>query len=150
MTLFFGQLFVTVVNNGNRISILGLTRGYDLTGGPNGIADIDPFHFFGLRRSTVGHAATSTSRSASSCVVLVGALPRSNESRTGRAWRSLREDPLAAELMGMPVNRLKLIAFAFGAGDRRAHRHASSPSLQHGRLRRRLRRAAPDHGLRDA
>jgi ABC-type branched-subunit amino acid transport system permease subunit len=28
----------------------------------------------------------------------------------------LREDPLAAELMGMPVNRLKLLAFAFGAG----------------------------------
>ena len=47
VTLFFGQLFVTVVNNGNRISILGFTDGYDLTGGPNGIADIDPFHLFG-------------------------------------------------------------------------------------------------------
>ena len=39
-----------------------------------------------------------------------------NESRTGRAWRSLREDSLAAEMMGMPVNRLRLLAFAFGAG----------------------------------
>src|SRR5258708_36897409 len=39
-----------------------------------------------------------------------------DRSRTGRAWKSLREDPLAAELMGMPVNRLKLIAFACGAG----------------------------------
>ena len=38
-----------------------------------------------------------------------------DQSRTGRAWKSLREDPLAAELMGIPVNRLKLIAFAFGA-----------------------------------
>ena len=38
-----------------------------------------------------------------------------NQSRTGRAWRSLREDPLAAELMGMPVNWLKLMAFSFGA-----------------------------------
>ena len=38
-----------------------------------------------------------------------------NDSRTGRAWRSLREDSLAAELMGMPVNWLKLLAFAFGA-----------------------------------
>ena len=37
-------------------------------------------------------------------------------SRTGRAWRSLREDSLAAEMMGMPVNRLRLIAFACGAG----------------------------------
>src|SRR3954471_3295027 len=49
VTLFFGQLFVTVTNNGNRISFLGLTRGYDLTGGPNGIANIDPFHLFGHR-----------------------------------------------------------------------------------------------------
>jgi len=38
-----------------------------------------------------------------------------NNSRTGRAWRSLREDPLAAEAMGMPVNWLKLLAFASGA-----------------------------------
>ena len=38
-----------------------------------------------------------------------------NTSRTGRAWRSLREDPLAAEAMGMPVNLLKLMAFSFGA-----------------------------------
>ena len=38
-----------------------------------------------------------------------------NDSRTGRAWRSLREDPLAAEAMGMPVNLLKLMAFSFGA-----------------------------------
>jgi ABC-type branched-subunit amino acid transport system permease subunit len=38
-----------------------------------------------------------------------------SESRTGRAWRALREDPLAAEAMSMPVNRLKLLAFAFGA-----------------------------------
>ena len=29
-----------------------------------------------------------------------------DDSRIGRAWRSLREDPLAAELMGMPGNRL--------------------------------------------
>ena len=38
-----------------------------------------------------------------------------NHSRTGRAWRSLREDSLAAEAMGMPVNLLKLMAFSFGA-----------------------------------
>jgi len=38
-----------------------------------------------------------------------------NESRTGRAWRALLEDPLAAEVMSMPINRLKLLAFVFGA-----------------------------------
>jgi ABC-type branched-subunit amino acid transport system permease subunit len=39
-----------------------------------------------------------------------------NNSRVGRAWRSLREDELAAEAMGMPTRWLKLLAFAIGAG----------------------------------
>ena len=114
VTLFFGQFFVTVVNNGNRISVLGFTRGYDVTGGPNGIADIDRSTSSGARSSR--SRATSTSRSVFFLVAARAPSTSSNESRTGRAWRSLREDPLAAEMMGMPVNRLKLIAFAFGAG----------------------------------
>jgi len=36
-------------------------------------------------------------------------------SRTGRAWRSVREDPLAAASMTIPVNRVKLMAFMFGS-----------------------------------
>ena len=36
-------------------------------------------------------------------------------SRMGRAWRAVREDPLAASAMTVPVNRVKLMAFAFGA-----------------------------------
>jgi ABC-type branched-subunit amino acid transport system permease subunit len=48
-------------------------------------------------------------------VVVYVALRFVNQSRTGRAWRSLREDPLAAETMGMPVSWLKLMSFAFGA-----------------------------------
>ena len=36
-------------------------------------------------------------------------------SRTGRAWRAVREDPLAAASMTIPVNRVKLMAFVFGA-----------------------------------
>ena len=46
---------------------------------------------------------------------MVVALQLINHSRTGRAWRALREDSLAAEMMSMPVNRLKLLAFMFGA-----------------------------------
>ena len=113
VTLFFGQLFVTVVNNGNRISILGFTRGYDVTGGPNGIADISPFHIFGASLESLTsyfYVALIFFLIVLSAVYLVSI------SRTGRAWRSLRDDSLAAELMGMPVNRLKLVAFAFGAG----------------------------------
>jgi branched-chain amino acid transport system permease protein len=112
VTLFFGQFFVTIVQNGSRISFLGITRGYDLTGGPNGIADIDNWNLGGL------HIGSLNGYYYTALVVFLlalGGVYLVDTSRTGRAWKSLREDPLAAELMGMPVNRLKLIAFAFGA-----------------------------------
>ena len=37
------------------------------------------------------------------------------ESRVGRAWEATREDEDAAELMGVPTFRYKLLAFALGA-----------------------------------
>ncbi len=112
VTLFFGQLFVTVYQNGEAMSLLGFTRQYDVTGGPNGIPDIDPFNAFGASiQSLTGYFYAALIV----FVVVLGALYLVDQSRTGRAWKSLREDPLAAELMGMPVNRLKLVAFAFGA-----------------------------------
>jgi ABC-type branched-subunit amino acid transport system permease subunit len=112
ITLFFGQLFVTVFQNGNRISFLGLTRGYDVTGGPNGIPNVDNYDLGGLKISSIPgyyYAALVIFMLVLACVYLI------DLSRTGRAWKSLREDPLAAELMGIPVNRLKLVAFACGA-----------------------------------
>ena len=36
-------------------------------------------------------------------------------SRVGRAWEATREDEDAAELMGVPTFRFKLLAFALGA-----------------------------------
>ena len=71
---------------------------------------------------------------------MLGVVYLVSNSRTGRAWRSLREDPLAAELMGMPVNRLKLQAFAFGAGVA-GLTGTLFASLQHRRLLERLRHA---------
>ena len=111
-TLFFGQLFVTVYTNGERMSFLGFTRSYDVTGGPNGIPNVDNFNAFGHRIGSLDayfYVALVIFLAALGAVYLV------ERSRTGRAWMSLREDPLAAELMGMPVNRLKLVAFAAGA-----------------------------------
>ncbi|MFN8224306.1 MAG: branched-chain amino acid ABC transporter permease [Gaiellales bacterium] len=117
VTLFFFQLFITVSTNGDDIA------GHNFTGGSNGIggvdASIDPLGFFGWELPQL------TDRGAFNVaylyvalgvfVVVFGALRLLNLSRTGRAWRSLREDPLAAEMMGMPVNWLKLMAFSFGA-----------------------------------
>jgi branched-chain amino acid transport system permease protein len=108
VTLFFGQAFVVFVNVGNPT-----VAGQGLTGGPNGIADIDPIDLFGYEL---------TSRTQQfylllvAVVVVLAGLHLLSESRTGRAWRALREDPLAAETMTIPVKRLKLMAFAFGAG----------------------------------
>jgi ABC-type branched-subunit amino acid transport system permease subunit len=113
VTLFFGQLFVVMVQNGNKISFLGLTRGYDVTGGPNGIPDLRDWRLGGLEISTLKGYYWTILVLFLLCLTVVYLI---DQSRTGRAWKSLREDPLAAELMGMPVNRLKLVAFAFGAG----------------------------------
>lgn len=40
---------------------------------------------------------------------------RLEKSRVGRAWAAIREDEDAAELMGVPTFRFKLLAFAIGA-----------------------------------
>jgi ABC-type branched-subunit amino acid transport system permease subunit len=112
VTLFFLQLFQTVTTNGDQ------AFGHNLTGGPNGLLNIDPLHAFGhdLPVQHKGVFAVSYYYVALLFFALVFvALRLVNDSRTGRAWRSLREDPLAAEAMGMPVNWLKLMAFAFGA-----------------------------------
>jgi branched-chain amino acid transport system permease protein len=112
VTLFFLQLFQTVMTNGDNVG------GHNLTGGPNGILNVDPFHLFG-RNLEVQHggvfAVSYLYVALAFFAVVFVALHFVNQSRTGRAWRSLREDPLAAEAMGMPVNWLKLMSFAFGA-----------------------------------
>ena len=113
VTLFFFQIFLTVSNNSDSIF------GNNLAGGPNGILNVEPLSLFGcvlpVSHEGIFNVAYLYVALAFFVVVFV-ALRFINVSRTGRAWRSLREDALAAELMGMPVNWLKLMAFAFGAG----------------------------------
>jgi branched-chain amino acid transport system permease protein len=112
VTLFFLQLFQTLTTNGDN------AFGHNITGGPFGIINVDPFSFFGhdLTIQHQGVFAVSYLYLALGCFAVVYvALRFVDRSRTGRAWRSLREDPLAAEAMGMPVNWLKLMSFSFGA-----------------------------------
>jgi branched-chain amino acid transport system permease protein len=113
VTLFFGQIFYTVAVQGYRVPLITINGSHDLTGGPNGIADVDGFRFFG-HRLTTNQAYFWASLIA--VAALFAAMHLMNQSRTGRAWRALRDDPLATELMGMPVNWLKLLAIAVGAG----------------------------------
>jgi branched-chain amino acid transport system permease protein len=108
VTLFFGQAFVVFVNVGNPT-----VHGKGLTGGVNGVVDIDPISFFGYELDTRTEQYLFL---LGVVVVVLSALHFLSESRTGRAWRALREDPLAAGAMSIPVNRLKLMAFAIGSG----------------------------------
>ena len=113
VTLFFLQLFLTIMLNADRLNVPFHKGEINFTRGPNGISDIDPMRFFGWKLESLDDYFYLAL--IAFVVVFVG-LAFVNNSRTGRAWRALREDPLAAELMSMPVNKLKLLAFAFGAG----------------------------------
>ena len=102
MTLFLGEAFVEFTNNVAPSKL----------GGPNGITGIDPIQAFGVQ------LLTNTSYYYLLVIVLVvtmAVLRLLEYSRTGRAWRAVREDPLAAAAMTIPVNRVKLSAFACAA-----------------------------------
>ncbi len=102
VTLFVGQAFVEVVNNVDPGTF----------GGVNGIFSIDPLH--GLS----GNVSTPRGYYLVALIIIVGLaalLHLLDTSRTGRAWRALRDDPLAASAMTIPVNKLKVMAFSFSA-----------------------------------
>jgi branched-chain amino acid transport system permease protein len=114
VTLFLLQIFNNFTTNGYSWNWLGLTGPHNITGGPTGLTNVDPFRVF-------GHALTNSPTdyvwvSAAGFTVIVILLTYVNKSRTGRAWRAVREDPLAAEAMGIPVKWMMLLAIAVGAG----------------------------------
>jgi branched-chain amino acid transport system permease protein len=102
VTLFLGEAFVEFTNNVAPSKL----------GGPNGITGIDPIRIFGLELTT---NASYYYLLVIVVVVTMAVLRLLETSRTGRAWRAVREDSLAAAAMTIPVNRVKLSAFACGA-----------------------------------
>lgn len=88
-TLAFGEVV--------RITVLNL----DITGGPEGLN--------GIPQSTQGWHIVAILGFA------VYGLARMQRSRVGRAFESIREDEVAASLMGIDVARYKLFAFVLGA-----------------------------------
>jgi branched-chain amino acid transport system permease protein len=102
VTLFFGEAFVEFTTNVAPSKL----------GGPNGIVGIDPYKAFGHQIITnKGYFYLLLVF----LVLTMAVLHLLDRSRTGRAWRAVREDPLAAGMMTIPVNRVKLMAFSFGA-----------------------------------
>lgn len=110
MTLFFAQIFVEVVRNFSRLPFV--SNDLDLTGGPNGVTGIEPWDLFGFVFNTF---TRQYYLALVFLALLIVGLYNLDRSRTGRAWRALREDPIAAEHMTTPLNRTKMLAFAIGA-----------------------------------
>ncbi|MGA9919038.1 ABC transporter permease subunit [Paraburkholderia sp.] len=100
VTLGFGEITRIVATNLN------------ITGGPNGIYGIASPSLFGYEISSPG--AVYELGIAFLVVVLVFAI-RLGQSRLGRAWTSIREDEAAAEAVGVPTLRVKMLAYILGA-----------------------------------
>jgi branched-chain amino acid transport system permease protein len=112
VTLGFGLIFVQLTTSLTRVSLPGHAKPVDLTGGPNGIVNLDPLSVFGVSASGVTSYYLILLVVLGLMMLLIHHL---HKSRIGRAWSALREDELAAEAMGLPTRRLKIEAFAAGA-----------------------------------
>ena len=113
VTLGFGQVFLQLALTATRVSLPWRDRPVDLTRGPNGINNLDDISFFGY---TIESTFQYYYLFLALLIIVYLVVHHLNQSRVGRSWRAIREDELAAEVMGMPTRRLKLLAFAVGAG----------------------------------
>jgi branched-chain amino acid transport system permease protein len=112
VSLGFGLIFVQLMTSLTRVQLPGMDAPLNLTGGPNGIVNLDDLSLVGAQASTVSHYYLVMVIALGAGLILIQHL---NQSRVGRAWRAMREDELAAAAMGMPIRRLKLQAFTIGA-----------------------------------
>lgn len=110
LTLFFGLIFLELVRNFSRLPFV--SEDFDPTGGPNGIPGVDPWSFFGFEINTFNRHYYLL---LALLVLLIIGLHNLDNSRTGRAWRATRDDPLAAGHMTTPVNKVRMLAIAAGA-----------------------------------
>jgi ABC-type branched-subunit amino acid transport system permease subunit len=83
-----------------------------MTGGPNGIINLDDLSLFGFTATSIKHYLVII---VIMLLVVMTVVHNVDRSRIGRGWRALRENDMAAETMGMPTKRLKLLAFVFGS-----------------------------------
>jgi len=116
VTLGFGEVIRVLANN--------LDKPINITNGPKGITPITrpPLFFDPLLRG-LGVDASPNALYPLYLYFLVLAIVavtilanrRLEDSHIGRAWEAIREDETAAQAMGVPLVRMKLLAFACGA-----------------------------------
>ncbi|GLY30658.1 branched-chain amino acid ABC transporter permease [Kineosporia sp. NBRC 101731] len=119
VTLGFGEILPEVFRNGERV---GPDGKWNITNGTKGITGIDqiptgPFQLIPGVPATIG-TFDLTFKFIVFALLLALAMfvsLRIREGRLGRAWLAIREDELAASMMGVPLMRIKLSAYAVGA-----------------------------------
>ena len=94
---------------------ISLDRPVNLTGGVNGILNLDVPSIAGFEFREMGAYYYLIWGLA---LVILAALARLRRSRIGRAWLAIREDEVAAGNMGVSVFGYKLLAFAVVRGPR--------------------------------
>ncbi len=104
VTLGFGEIIRIVLNN--------LDKPINITNGPNGITPVRAPAIFGYKLDKGVHYYFLV---LLILLIIITIARRLEHSRTGRAWEAIREDETAAAAMGIPVVRMKLLAFAMGA-----------------------------------
>jgi len=116
VTLVFAEVVRALVNN--------LDKPINLTNGPKGISPIEkPPLFFQPALEFLGAQIAAAKLYPLYfyflvlflVLVIILVTRRLEDSRIGRAWKAIREDEIAAAAMGIPVVRMKLLAFAVGA-----------------------------------
>jgi branched-chain amino acid transport system permease protein len=104
VTLGFAEIIRIVFNN--------LDKPINITNGPKGLSPIEPPALFGMVLNQPIHFYFIV---LAVLVLTIIIASRLDSSRIGRSWAAIREDELAARSMGVPVVRMKLLAFAIGA-----------------------------------
>lgn len=108
VTLGFGEIIPQVFTNGENIA------GFNMSNGSKGISPVDNI---GVPGKVLGPFDFSWKFFIFTFLtaVMVFVSLRLRKGRLGRAWLAIREDELAASMMGVPLMPTKLAAYAVGA-----------------------------------
>lgn len=122
VTLGFGEILPEVFRNSDNVA------GFNLTNGTKGIGPVDQIstgYFHNLPKLPLIGKIPPTIVSADNktkfyvivilCALFVYVSLKLRDGKLGRAWMAIREDELAASLMGVPLMRTKLWSYAVGA-----------------------------------
>jgi len=108
VTLGFGEIIPQIFFNGENFF------GYNISNGTKGIVMVDPIPI-GVKNLGPFDFGWKLLIFLFLTAMMVFISLRLRRGRLGRAWLAIREDELAASMMGVPLMRTKLSAYAVGA-----------------------------------